>query len=75
MNLVGYLIVTVGLIVFLVGYWFLALSNGQKQCTNEINYSTNMGGGIAGVVIGIIIMILGIVFGNSPGAQAEALSE
>ena len=75
MNLVGYLIVTVGLIVFLIGYWFLALSNGQKQCTNDTNHSTNMGGGIAGVVIGIIIMILGIVFGNSSGVPVEAPSE
>lgn len=75
MNLVGYLIVTVGLIVFLIGYWFLALSNGQKQCTNETNSQTNMGGGIAGVVIGIIIMLLGIIFGNSGQIPSDVPSE
>lgn len=68
MNLTGYLMVTVGLIVFLIGYWFLALSNGQKQCSDSAiasNSSMNMGGGIAGIVIGLIIMILGIFYGNT----------
>lgn len=68
MNFTGYIMVTLGLIVFLIGYWFLALSNGQKECTDSTIASKsfmNMGGGIAGIVIGLILMILGIVFGNS----------
>lgn len=78
MNLTGYLMVTVGLVVFLIGYWFLALSNGQKQCSDSTiasNSSFNMGGGIAGIAIGLIIMILGIIFGNSSPIDAEVSSE
>lgn len=68
MNFTGYAIITIGLIVFLIGYWFLALSNGQKQCGDSAivsKSSTNMGGGIAGIVLGLVIMILGIIWGNS----------
>lgn len=74
MNFTGYIMVTLGLIVFLIGYWFLALSNGQKQCgdsTIASNSSMNMGGGIAGIVIGLIIMILGIILGNSGEIPVE----
>lgn len=67
--------ITIGLIVFLIGYWFLALSNGQKECSSDsaivAKSSTNTAGGIAGVVIGLVFMILGIVFGNST-VQYEA---
>ena len=67
MNAIGYLGVFVGLIVFLIGYWFLAESQGQCTGTDTTvaNASAAKGGGIAGIVIGMIIMILGIVFGNS----------
>lgn len=68
MNFVGGLLITVGLIIFLVGYWFLSLSKGQQQCTDTAvtdNVSKNFGGGIAGIVIGLILMIIGIVYGNS----------
>lgn len=63
--------VSLGLVVFLIGYWFLAVSNGQKQC-GEAKSSTNMGGGIAGIVIGLIIMILGIIFGNSVPVEVSS---
>jgi uncharacterized protein YacL len=78
MNLTGNIMVSLGLIVFLIGYWFLALSNGQKQCGDSAivaKSSTNMGGGIAGVVIGLIIMILGIIFGHSVPVEVEVPSE
>lgn len=67
MNAAGYVLIFVGLVIFLVGYWFLAES--QVSCTGTgsepVNASTNKGGGIAGIVIGIIVIILGIVFGHS----------
>lgn len=75
MNLTGNIMVSLGLVVFLIGYWFLALSNGQKQCGDSAivsKSSTNMGGGIAGIVIGLIIMILGIVFGHSVPVEAPS---
>jgi multisubunit Na+/H+ antiporter MnhB subunit len=68
MNFVGGLLITLGLVVFLIGYWFLSLSKGQQQCTDPAvtDYvSRNFGGGIAGIVIGLILMIIGIVYGNS----------
>lgn len=78
MNLLGGFIVAFGLIIFLIGYWFLALSNGQKECGDSAivsKSSTNMGGGIAGIVIGIVIMIIGIFMGHAPAQQMEAPSE
>lgn len=75
MNLTGNIMVSLGLVVFLIGYWFLALSKGQKQCGDSAivsKSSTNMGGGIAGIVIGLIIMILGIVFGHSVPVEAPS---
>jgi uncharacterized membrane protein len=78
MNFTGYLMITLGLTIFLIGYWFLALSNGQKECGDSTivsKSSTNMTGGIAGIVIGLIIMILGIVFGHSAEIPIESPSE
>ena len=66
MNAIGYVLIFVGLVIFLVGYWFLAES--QVECNDPAFISkapTNKGGGIAGVVIGIVVIILGIVFGHS----------
>ena len=74
MNAVGYILVFVGLVIFLVGYWFLAESQGTVQCTDTTivaKSSTNKVGGIAGIVIGIVIMILGIVFGHSSEPMPE----
>ena len=68
MNAVGYVLVIVGLIVFLIGYWFLAES--QVETTDVA--STHKGGGIAGIVIGIVVMILGIVFGHSSEPLVES---
>ena len=66
MNAVGYVLIFVGLVIFLVGYWFLAES--QVECNDPAflsKASTNRAGGIAGIVIGLVVMILGIVFGHS----------
>ena len=70
--------ITLGLIIFLIGYWFLALSNGQKQCKDSVIESksfVNTAGGISGVVIGLVFMILGIVFGNSEQIPTDLPSE
>ena len=78
MNFTGYIMITFGLIIFLIGYWFLGVSNGQKECGDSAivsKSSINMGGGIAGIVIGLVIMILGIIFGNSERIPIEASSE
>ena len=68
MNVIGYVLVVIGLIVFLIGYWFLAES--QVETTDVA--STHKAGGIAGIVIGIIVMILGIVFGHSSEPPIES---
>jgi len=69
MNAIGYVLVFVGLVVFLVGYWFLAES--QVECIDPAKGSTNKAGGIAGIVIGLVVIILGIVFGHSTEPPME----
>ena len=75
MNLISSLVIIIGLIVFLIGYWFLALSYGEKECVDPnilTKSSINAIGGIAGIVIGLIIMILGIILAHSdPAIQIQ----
>ena len=69
MNLIGYLLIFVGLIILLTGYWFLGQSIGQEQCVcnTELIATSNMNkiGGSIGIAVGIIIMLLGVIFGSS----------
>lgn len=69
MNLIGYLLIFVGLIVLLTGYWFLGQSIGEEKCVcnTELIATSNMNkiGGSIGIAVGIIIMLLGIIFGSS----------
>jgi hypothetical protein len=60
MGLLGTSLIIVGIVIFLVGYWFLGRSQGEEQCKPPIE-SANKGGGIAGIVIGLIFMLAGLV--------------
>lgn len=61
MSFAGTLTITIGIIIFLVGYWFTGKSSGQKECKEKPeNTDLNYGGGIAGIVIGLILMIAGL---------------
>lgn len=63
MSPVSITLVVLGMIVFLIGYWFLGKSTGEKECPTPIeSYGINHGGGIAGLVLGIILMLIGIVY-------------
>lgn len=69
MNLIGYLLIFVGLIVLLTGYWFLGQSSGEEKCicNTELIATSNKNkiGGSIGISVGIIIMLLGVIFGSS----------
>ena len=66
----GNILISVGLIVFLVGYWFLPLSYGEKECNPvPASQERNFGGGIAGVVIGLLLLIIGFVMNFMNRAQ------
>jgi len=82
MSLLGTSLITVGIVIFLVGYWFIGRSQGEEQCKPPIE-SANKAGGIAGVVFGLIFMIVGLYFnlrdsssqGASPEYSQESYSE
>jgi uncharacterized membrane protein len=58
----GIILILLGLISFLTGYFFLGKVQGQNDCkekpeSTEINYK----GGVAGVFLGILFVIIGFV--------------
>lgn len=76
MSIAGTLTIVIGIIVFLIGYWFLGKSSGQNDCKDKPeNINSNYGGGIAGIVIGLILMITGLVINMSKGAQPTSIPE
>jgi uncharacterized membrane protein len=77
MSLLGTSLITVGIIIFLIGYWFIGRSQGEEQCKPPIE-SANKAGGIAGVVFGLIFMIVGLYFNlsqSNPKVIPESYSE
>lgn len=64
MSLLGTSLIVVGIVIFLVGYWFIGRSQGEEQCKPPIE-SANRAGGIAGTVIGLLIMLAGLYFNLS----------
>jgi putative Mn2+ efflux pump MntP len=67
MSIAGTSTIVTGIIIFLVGYWFLGKSVGQNECKDKSESTrSNYGGGIAGIVIGIILMIVGLVLNFMP---------
>lgn len=77
MSLLGTSLITVGIIIFLIGYWFIGRSQGEEQCKPPIE-SANKAGGIAGVVFGLIFMIVGLYFNlsqSNPKVILESYSE
>ena len=70
MSLLGGSLITLGIAVFLVGYWFLGRSQGEEACTPPLDMSKiNRGGGIAGIVIGLIFMLVGFIINLSQPAD------
>ncbi len=60
MSIVGSGTVLLGIIVFLIGYWYLSKSTGQDECQSvPDSRSRNFVGGLSGLFIGIIIMVIG----------------
>lgn len=71
MSLLGTSLIVVGIVIFLVGYWFIGRSQGEEQCKPPIE-SANRAGGIAGTVIGLLVMVVGLYF-NLRDANAGQL--
>lgn len=70
MSIVGGSLITVGIVIFLVGYWFLGKSQGEESCTPVSDKAKhNKNGGIAGIVFGIIFMVVGLVLNFSQPAE------
>lgn len=72
--MLDYILISIGLISFCVGYFFLAKSQGENECITpkiEMTENLNYTGGIAGVVIGLVFFIIGFIL-NSTGATKTA---
>ena len=68
MSIGGTSTIIAGIIVFLIGHWYLAKSYGKNECKNKpASTSVNYGGGITGIVLGIILMVTGLVLNFSKG--------
>lgn len=60
--MIGVILITVGVAILFVGYFFLAKSDGQKDCKEKPeSTNANFGGGIAGVVLGVVTIIVGFI--------------
>jgi Na+/proline symporter len=73
MGLLGTSVIVVGIVIFLVGYWFTGRSQGEEQCNPPIE-SANKAGGISGIVIGLVVMLAGLVV-NLREANPEPVIE
>ena len=73
MGLLGTSLILVGIVIFLVGYWFTGRSQGEEQCNPPIE-SANKAGGISGIVIGLVVMLAGLVV-NLREANPEPVIE
>ena len=77
MELLPGILILLGLVIFMVGYYYIAKSNGQSECNKdkkeiESSQSANYIGGIVGVVIAIILVIVGFIL-NSQTAKAAII--
>ncbi len=61
----GTILLIVGIVIFLVGYFYAGVAQGQGECVDKVtkekllDNKVNYQGGIAGVVIGIVLAIVG----------------
>lgn len=72
MSILGTSLIVVGIVIFLVGYWFIGRSQGEEQCKPPVE-SANRAGGIAGTVIGLIIMLAGLYFNLSDADSQKVI--
>ena len=77
MELLPGILIILGLVIFMVGYYYIAKSVGQSECSRdkkeiEGSQSANYIGGIVGVVIAVILVIIGFIL-NSQTAKAAII--
>jgi MFS-type transporter involved in bile tolerance (Atg22 family) len=78
MQLLPGLLILLGLVIFMIGYYYFAKSTGQNECSTvdkkeiEQSQSANYIGGIIGLVIAIILVIVGFIL-NSQTAKAALI--
>ena len=61
----GIISLTLGVMVFMIGLFFVAKAQGQRECVpeSETRYTNEVGGGF-GLTFGIILLILGCILGS-----------
>lgn len=76
MGILSTLSILLGTIVTLIGFWFIAKSDGQNTCKDKPESAgANYVGGIVGVVIGILIIVISLFLRTSVGQSvAEKLA-
>jgi uncharacterized membrane protein len=66
------MIFILGLVSFLIGYFFLGKVQGQNECAEKPASTTiNYNGGIAGVVIGVIFIVVGVFIGMATAQPVQ----
>jgi len=78
MTFAGTTTILLGIIIFLIGYWYFGKSMGQYDCKEKPENTTmNYGGGIAGIVIGIILMLTGLImnFTSQSSSTTETITD
>lgn len=70
MSFAGGSFIFIGVIVFLIGYWFLGKGQGEESCVPPLEKSYyNKNGGIAGIVIGCSFILVGLIINLSQPAD------
>jgi hypothetical protein len=61
-TLIGAIMILLGLVSFLTGYFFVGKSNGQVECSPVPgNQQANNIGGLVGSVLGAFLVLVGII--------------
>lgn len=73
----GNILILVGIITFLTGYYFKGKADGQTECGvgKPDNHETVNNGGIAGIALGIIFVFIGGIMNMMGGGAAAEASE
>lgn len=63
MSVAVYVMIFVGILTFLIGYWFLAYNWGEYSCNTGVSKASYIGG-IVGLVLGLLLILVGIIMNS-----------
>ena len=70
MSVLGTAIVFSGLLSLFIGYYYMSMSQGEKECaTIPAAQTSHWSGGIAGIALGIIVAVVGVIYSHGSNLQ------